>query len=195
MTSLKLGADAVLLLIPHRRPFVFLDGTDEYEREPQPTLVGHKQISVNEPVFEGHFPGLSLWPGVYTIEGMGQAVNALLVLNAIVDEFERRGRSEAEALETLRAIDRRLRLGRRGPSETERELLEHLGDPRARVGLAGALTIKLEEPVFAGSTISYRVSQTHRLSGTVRFDVEAEVGGRRVASGTLTSTVPGSVTT
>ncbi len=189
MTPLKLGADAVLLLIPHRRPFVFLDGVDALDRETM-TLVGHKQISVNEPVFEGHFPGLSLWPGVYTIEGMGQAINALHVILAIVEAFEHRGSTELEALEALRGIDRRQRLGRRAPTEVETELLAHLarGD---NVGFAGALDIKLEAPVFAGCTLSYRVTQTRSMGSIRRFDVSASVDGQRVARGTMTSTVPG----
>ena len=190
LKPLKLGADTVALLIPHRRPFVFLDGVDAFGREPQPTLVGHKQISVNEPVFEGHFPGLSLWPGVYTIEGMGQTVNALFVLEAIIEEFERRGGTEARALEALRSIDRRNKLGRQAPTEVELELMESLGQPRDRVGLAGALEIKLEEPVFAGCTLSYRVTQTRVTRNTRRFDVSAMVGDHRVARGTMTSAVP-----
>ena len=88
MTKLSLGADAVMMLLPHRRPFLFLDGVEAFERAPRPTLTGHKQVSVNEPVFEGHFPGLSLWPGVYTIEGMGQCVNALLVVLAALLETQ-----------------------------------------------------------------------------------------------------------
>jgi len=190
VTPLELGADAVSLLIPHRRPFVFLDGVDAFERAPRPTLIGHKQISVNEPVFEGHFAGLSLWPGVYTIEGMGQTVNALFVLTAIIEAFEREGLGEEDALEALRGIDRRMRLGRRAPTELEAALLAHLGEPNDRVGLAGALDIKLEEPVFAGCTLSYRVTQTRVHRNARRFDVEASVEGRRVARGSMTSAVP-----
>ena len=189
MTPLRLGADSVLMLIPHRRPFVFLDGVDAFAREPTPTLEAHKQISVNEPVFEGHFPGLSLWPGVYTIEGMGQTVNALVVLTTIIEGFEQRGASEADALEAMRAIDRRLKLGRQAPTDAEKALIEHL-DSRDRVGFAGALEIKLEAPVFAGCTLEYRVSLSRSMANIRRFDVSASVDGRRVARGTMTSTLP-----
>lgn len=193
MTPLKLGADTVAHLIPHRRPFVFLDGIEAYAREPRPTLVGHKHVSVNEPVFDGHFPGLSLWPGVYTVEGMGQAVNALLVLQSIIDEAERRGFDMTQVLDTLRAIDRRMRLGKRAPTEMETELLTHLGEPRHRVGLVGAMDIKLDAPVFAGCELTYHVTRTRMMESTHRFDVNASVGDVRVARGTMTSTVPGSV--
>ena len=190
LATLRLGADTVTMLLPHRRPFLFLDGVEGFARSPRPTLTGHKQVSVNEPVFDGHFPGLSLWPGVYTIEGMGQAVNALLVLLAVVEGFEKRGRTEAEALDALRAIDARNRLGRRAPTEVERSLLEHLGQPSDRVGLAGAIDVKLVEPVFAGSTLAYRVTLTHSLSNARRFDVVASVKDRPVAQGSITSALP-----
>ncbi len=195
MKPLKLGADTVTMLLPHRRPFLFLDGIDGFLREPQPMLTGFKQVSSNEPVFEGHFPGLSLWPGVYTIEGLGQAVNALLVILAIVHGFERHGLGEAEALEALRALDARRRLGRRAPSEVEQRLVAQLGEPSDRVGLAGALDMKLIEPVFAGSTIAYRVTLTHVLQNARRFDVVASVRERPVARGTLTSALPASFPT
>lgn len=190
MTALKLGADTIAHLIPHRRPFLFLDGIDGFERAPQPTLTGFKQVSSNEPVFEGHFPGLSLWPGVYTIEGMGQAVNALLVILAIVEGFERAGHTESDALEALRAIDARSRLGGRPLTEAQRQVLAGLGSPADRVGLAGAIDVKLMEPVFAGATIAYRVTLTHALSNARRFDVLATVRERPVARGSLTSALP-----
>lgn len=190
LIKLKLGADTVTHLLPHRRPFLFLDGIHAFAREPRPTLTGHKQVSINEPVFDGHFPGLSLWPGVYTIEGLGQTVNALLVLLAIVEGFERRARTAAEALEALRAIDARHRLRGRTPTEAELGLVQHLGQPSDRVGLAGAIDVKLTEPVFAGSTLQYRVVLTHSLSNARRFDVLATVDDRPVAQGSITSALP-----
>ncbi len=190
LLPLKLGADTVTMLLPHRRPFLFLDGVRAFGRGPQPTLTGHKQVSVNEPVFDGHFPGLSLWPGVYTIEGLGQSVNVLLVLLAIVDGFERHGRTEADAIEALRNIDARNKLRQRTPTAAELALIEHLGQPTDRVGLAGAIDVKFTEPVFAGSTIEYRVSLTHALASARRFEVVATVEDRPVAQGSITSAIP-----
>ena len=190
LTKLGLGADTVMMLLPHRRPFLFLDGVDAYARAPRPTLTGFKQVSANEPVFDGHFPGLSLWPGVYTIEGMGQAVNALLVLLAVIEGFERHERTEADAIDALRAIDARQRLGRRGLGAVEQVLVAQLGEPADRVGLAGAVDVKLVEPVFAGSTIHYRVTLTHAIANARRFEVRATVSGRPVAQGSISSALP-----
>ncbi len=190
MTPLRLGADTIAHLIPHRRPFLFLDGVDGFSRSPQPTLTGFKAVSSNEPVFEGHFPGLSLWPGVYTIEGLGQAVNALLVIVGLIEAAERRGFEESAVLEVLRAIDARARLGQRRVTDREREVLSALGEPKSRVGLAGAIEVKLIEPVFAGETIAYRVSLSRAIANARRFEVEASVGDRPVARGAITSAMP-----
>jgi 3-hydroxyacyl-[acyl-carrier-protein] dehydratase len=190
LAPLKLGADTVTMLLPHRRPFLFVDGVRAFGRSPLPTLTAHKHVSINEAVFDGHFPGMSLWPGVYTIEGLGQSVNVLLVVLAIVEGFERHERTADEALAALRAIDARHLLGRRAPTEAERALVAQLGQPSDRVGLAGAIDVKLTEPVFAGSTIEYRVVLTHALSNARRFDVVATVDERPVAQGSITSALP-----
>lgn len=189
LAKLRLGADTLLHLLPHRRPFLFLDGVRAFGREPRPTLLGEKYVSVNEPVFDGHFPGLALWPGVYTIEGLGQAVNVLLVLVGIVDAFERRGGTEEDALRALRELDRR-RLGGRGLTDDQRWLVEQLGEPTSRVGLAGAIDVKLTEPVFAGSKLDYRVSLTRSMANARRFDVLATVDEVPVAQGSITSAIP-----
>src|SRR5262249_30324140 len=78
--NLSLGPDTIQRLPPHGRPFLMVDTVEGYERAPHPTLLAARHVSANEPVFEGHFPGLHLWPGVYTIEGLGQSANLLLVI-------------------------------------------------------------------------------------------------------------------
>lgn len=190
MTPLRLGADTVTRLIPHRRPFLFLDGLEAIDLSAQPALAGFKQVSVNEPVFEGHFPGVSLWPGVYTIEGLGQTTNALDVILAIVRGARERGIAADAVLDALRAIDARARFGARPPSELEQGILAHLGEPSHRMGFAGAVEMKLIEPVFAGATIRYEVTLTHEIANARRYEVKASVGDRPVARGTLTSAVP-----
>src|SRR6478672_7076953 len=54
-----------------------VDRIEAYEDGEQPTIFTSRNISSNEPIFDGHFPGLHLWPGVYTIEGLLQS-SALL---------------------------------------------------------------------------------------------------------------------
>ncbi|MEG1539236.1 MAG: bifunctional UDP-3-O-[3-hydroxymyristoyl] N-acetylglucosamine deacetylase/3-hydroxyacyl-ACP dehydratase [Muribaculaceae bacterium] len=71
-------------LLPHRYPFLLVDKVIEVGRN---FIVGIKNVSVNEPFFQGHFPQEPVMPGVLLIEAMAQ-VGGLLVLN-MVDEPER----------------------------------------------------------------------------------------------------------
>lgn len=187
---LKLGADTVQALLPHRRPFVFVDATVAIARSPRPALRARKLVSSNEPVFEGHFPGLALWPGIHTIEGLGQTANVLVVLLACLEGFAERGFGAEALFEALRNIDARARMKGRAATALETELLEKLGAPRRRIAYAGAIDVKLLEPVFAGATIDYEVVLTHVLANARRFDVEACVEERPVARGTITIALP-----
>ena len=92
----------------------------------------------------------------------------------------------------MRAIDARARFGTRAPSEIETRVLESLGEPKSRMGMAGALEMKLIEPVFAGDTIHYQVALTRVIGNARRVDVEASVGERPVARGSMTSALPAS---
>lgn len=189
-TPLRLGADAVQMLLPHRRPFLFVHAIDAIALGPRPSLRARAVVSANEPVFDGHFPGLALWPGVYTIEGLGQTTNVLNLLIACFDGFRAQGGEPAALIDALRAIDARARMGGRAPTELETRLIEALGEPRSRIGYAGAIDVKLIEPVFAGATIEYRATLTHVLANAKRFEVEATVDERAVARGSITSATP-----
>ena len=62
-------------ILPHRFPFLLVDRvTDIKEGE---SIVAYKNVSISEPVFEGHFPGHPIYPGVMIIEGMAQAGGVL----------------------------------------------------------------------------------------------------------------------
>ncbi len=189
-TKLALGADVVQMLLPHRRPFLLVDGIDAIVLGPRPMLRAHKMVSANEPVLEGHFPGLSLWPGVYTIEGLGQTTNLLDLIGGLIEAAATEDVAPSAVLDALRGLERRARPGSGKPSDDERRLIAALGAPTSRVGYAGAIDVKLIEPVFAGVVLEYRVTQTHVIANARRFDVEARVGDRPVARGTVTSATP-----
>ena len=69
-------------VLPHRYPFLLVDRVIEIE--PQKRIVGIKNVTINEPFFQGHFPGHPIMPGVLIIEAMAQ-VGGLLVMEAIED--------------------------------------------------------------------------------------------------------------
>ena len=68
---------AVLKMLPHRYPFLMVDRVidirgDEYG-------IGIKNVTINEPHFQGHFPGNPVFPGVLMIEGMAQTAGVLCI--------------------------------------------------------------------------------------------------------------------
>jgi 3-hydroxyacyl-[acyl-carrier-protein] dehydratase len=56
--------------LPHRYPFLLVDGVESYA--PGECIVGVKNVTINEPFFQGHFPGHPVMPGVLIIEAMAQ---------------------------------------------------------------------------------------------------------------------------
>jgi len=58
-------------IIPHRYPFLLVDRITEIVKDE--SLIGYKNVSISEPVFQGHFPGHPIYPGVMILEGMAQA--------------------------------------------------------------------------------------------------------------------------
>ncbi|REH76469.1 3-hydroxyacyl-[acyl-carrier-protein] dehydratase FabZ [Staphylococcus felis] len=66
-------------IIPHRQPFLLIDKVIEYE--PGQRCVGIKQVSGNEPFFQGHFPDYAVMPGVLITEALAQT-GAVAMLNS-----------------------------------------------------------------------------------------------------------------
>lgn len=188
--ELALGPDVVMRLIPHRRPFLMVDSIVALDSGARPTLWASRFISANEPVFDGHFPGLSVWPGVYTIEGMGQASNLLAVLHFLETGLTARGHALEPLFDGLRNIDQRAALrGAFRPdlaAELDRILAAALPSERSALGMSAAVDVKLKAPVLAGQRLDFVVTLTHVVERLLRFDVRAEVAGREVARGTMT---------
>jgi len=69
-------------IIPHRYPMLLIDQV--IELEPLKKIVALKNITMNEQVFQGHFPGAPVYPGVYIIEAMAQA-GAVLLFREVPD--------------------------------------------------------------------------------------------------------------
>jgi 3-hydroxyacyl-[acyl-carrier-protein] dehydratase len=72
-----LGIDQIRRMIPHRYPMLMVDRI--VDLVPNRRATGIKNVSINEPFFEGHFPGAPLMPGVLIIEAMAQTAAVLVV--------------------------------------------------------------------------------------------------------------------
>lgn len=77
--------ERVMQLIPHRYPFLMIDRVVDVVRNE--SAVGIKNVSINEPQFQGHFGRHPVMPGVYIIESMAQSA-AVLVVETLGKEFE-----------------------------------------------------------------------------------------------------------
>jgi 3-hydroxyacyl-[acyl-carrier-protein] dehydratase len=67
----------ILKILPHRYPLLLIDRVLELKRKER--IVAIKNVSINEPFFNGHFPGLPIMPGVLIVEAIAQAGGALLL--------------------------------------------------------------------------------------------------------------------
>ena len=67
----------VMQLLPHRYPFLLVDRI--FDMKADESAVGVKNVTINEPFFQGHFPNFPIMPGVLIVEGMAQTAGALCV--------------------------------------------------------------------------------------------------------------------
>src|SRR5690349_896331 len=72
-----LDINQIQAILPHRYPFLLIDRVLEIERRKK--IVAIKNVTVNEPFFNGHFPGFPIMPGVLIVEAMAQAGGAMLL--------------------------------------------------------------------------------------------------------------------
>jgi UDP-3-O-[3-hydroxymyristoyl] N-acetylglucosamine deacetylase/3-hydroxyacyl-[acyl-carrier-protein] dehydratase len=77
-----LGIEDIMKVLPHRYPFLLVDRVLEIEAGKR--IVGLKNVTINEPFFQGHFPGHPIMPGVLIIEAMAQ-VGGMLLMGAVPD--------------------------------------------------------------------------------------------------------------
>lgn len=75
-----LDVKEIMKILPHRYPFLLVDRI--VEMDPGKRIVGIKNVTINEPFFQGHFPGHPVMPGVLIIEAMAQVGGILAYLSS-----------------------------------------------------------------------------------------------------------------
>ena len=79
---MNFDVEKIMELLPHRYPFLLVDRVTEVERGV--SLSAIKNVTINEPFFQGHFPGQPIMPGVLILEAMAQATG-LLAFSGLID--------------------------------------------------------------------------------------------------------------
>ncbi len=74
---MEISHEEIQKILPHRYPFLLLDRILEFTLNEK--VIGLKNVTINEPFFQGHFPGKPIMPGVLIIEAMAQAGGILAV--------------------------------------------------------------------------------------------------------------------
>ncbi len=72
-----MDVNEILGILPHRYPFMLVDRIVEIDLDSQ-RIVGYKNLTFNEPFFQGHFPGEPIMPGVMQLEAMAQIAGIML---------------------------------------------------------------------------------------------------------------------
>jgi len=157
---LDFEADDIRGLLPHRWPMLLVDRA--YNVSPGRSGYGIKNVTINEPFFQGHYPDQSIMPGVFIVEAMAQLV-AVVYASAWVLE--------------ARAASQRADGDGDGAGTA------------ARVGYLGAIRqMKFSRLVVPGDQLTLHAELGKKFGALTPVNVQASVGKELVAKGSLTVT-------
>ena len=142
---LNLDIRAIMETIPHRYPFLLVDRVEELDIEGK-RLVAIKNVTMNEPYFQGHYPGLPVMPGVLQIEAMAQAAAIFMLFQP----------SNAGKTPLFTGIDRVKFRRQVGPGDQLRIVIE-VGRMKPRVA-------KCETKCFVGDQLACEAELTCMLA-------------------------------
>lgn len=154
----NIGCNIIMKMLPHRYPFLLIDRVTEIE--PGVSAVGIKNVTVNEPYFQGHFPGEPIVPGVLLLESLAQLTAVMYGAEALPAEtnWEKISEQDFEGL-----------------------------DPAGDVGyLAEIRNVKFMSLVKPGDTLELHATKGASMGKLMQIKVFARVGNATVVEGTLT---------
>jgi beta-hydroxyacyl-ACP dehydratase FabZ len=85
---IMLTINEVMDFLPHRYPFLMIDRILEFEADKR--IVGMKNVTINEPFFQGHFPGHPIMPGVLLLEAMAQTGGVMALMSLPAEEVKKK---------------------------------------------------------------------------------------------------------
>jgi len=183
--NLRLGSNVVELLLPQKRPFLMVDFVDAFVASPAPALHAGRHVSANEAYFDGHFPGMHVWPGTLTIEGLGQTSALLMGILSMRRAAEQEGLEPDAVLAGLRNLDMGFRMHPGHRADEATALVRRIRDEPPWLAIGASVDVKFLHPVFAGQRLDYVSTLAGEVSNMMRFEVEALVDGTPVVRGTL----------
>ncbi|HAA54225.1 MAG TPA: hypothetical protein DCE42_05690 [Myxococcales bacterium] len=188
--TLSLGPEIVKFFLPHRQPFLMVDRIESYTRKPIPSMECTRQLSINEPVFAGHFPQVSIFPGAYILEGLCQTCQLLCTFILYEEAFDEHGVPKDTFLDALKNVEMGYRFEPGFQADAAQqffEAIEEKGTPK--LGVTASTQMKFIHPVFAGETLRLRARFQRKVDQLWRYEVEAESNNRIVSKGVVTAAI------
>lgn len=152
-------AKEILNILPHKWPFIYIDKV--LDIEPGKSAVGIKNVTINEPYFEGHFPGQPILPGVLIIESLAQLTAVMYCAEYLPESFgEEQGSTVNDAVLDI--------------------------DISSKVGyLVNINNFKFKKTVHPGDTMELRAIKKAKLGTMTSVQVSAFVNGECIAEGSI----------
>ena len=147
----------IIAMLPHRLPFLFVDKV--VDCQPGERAVGIKNVTINEPFFQGHFPTEPIFPGVLILEVIAQ-VTAIMYASAYLGSAEERDGSIGEV--------------------AGRKIAERIGY------LVEIKSVKFLKIVRPGDTLRVSVEKKLTFGSLTTVSAEVTVDGEQVAYGRIT---------
>lgn len=154
---MRIESNVISKMLPHKYPFLLIDRV--IELEPGKSAVGIKNVTINEPYFQGHFPGEPIVPGVLILESLAQLTAVMYCSEAFPADT---------CWDSINAED-----------INAEEIVSKVGY------LADIKTVKFKSLVKPGDTMKLRVIKKSQFSNLSQVKVEAYVDGNCVVEGIM----------
>ena len=147
----------IMKMLKHRYPFLMVDRILEYSEN---HVVGYKNVTINEPFFQGHFPGDPVMPGVLILESMGQVASVMVAV--------RLGKEQEGKIAFLAGVDnarfrKPVRPGDRLLTRAELTRLRgHIGKTKVKGYVDDEVVAECEFIFMVGSTLKKEASASEK---------------------------------